>query len=147
MVKKGFSYLTLALWLAAFGDANALGMVSRNCNPVLAQESITVDWCGDMSLGACGFARYWLYARSSHFQYNSTTAQYVLLHTINSGWAWGELLNIWRARAGDWPEYLNGGVWGQHWWYDPKTGKVSSLGETIVTDCNITQWGLEHQIY
>ena len=139
--------LALTLCFTAFGDAQALGKVSRNCNPVLSQESITVDWCGDMRLGACGYARYWLYAYSSHFRYDAPTASYILLHTRYSGWAWGELLNIWRAHAGDWPEYLVGGIWGQHWWQDPNTGIVSSLGDTIVTDCNITDWGLQHQIY
>lgn len=140
----------LALILAASfysqSDAYALGKVSRNCNPLGAQESITTDYCGDMAYGICGNARYWLYARSHHFDYNSSTAMYVLLHSRDSGWAWGELLNAWRARAGDWFEILSGGVWGEHWWYDPNVGIVSFLGDTIVQDCNATQWGLEHQL-
>lgn len=112
--------------LFSTSNAFALGIVSRSCAPVGAQESISVDW---------GFVRYNLWTASSHYR-NGT-----LLHTTNTvynsgavgGWEY-----TWRSYAGHGFEFWYGLVIGHHY---KRSGFVSFLGNSFAGDCNLLQWG------
>lgn len=134
-------WLALAIGLTGFGNAYALGSVSRNCNaPLYVQESMTKDY-----LGGWGGGRYWLYARSNHFIRDSATGVYSFVHFVDNpvGWQWGGPSNFWRAYAGHTTELLSGGVWGQHWYADPATQIVYAIADSIAENCNLASWGTE----
>ncbi len=67
---KTISLPALAMALSvSTSDASALGIVSRSCAALGAQESITVDW---------GFNKYTLWTASLHYRNG------VFLHTVNT---------------------------------------------------------------
>lgn len=51
--------------------------------------------------------------------------------------------NFWRAYAGHSAESLNGGVWGNHWYWNAATSQTISIADSIATSCNLTEWGTE----
>ena len=121
-------FLTAIPIIAASPNADALGIVSRSCAAVGAQESISVDW---------SFQKFTLWTASTHYRAG------VLLHTINSvatnpaqnGWE-----HTWRSYAGHiGSEFFYGTVIGSHWKSD--SGLFSMIGESTATDCNLSQWG------
>ena len=113
---------------AASQNTYSLGIVSRSCAPVGAQESISVDW---------SFNSHLLWTASQHYKDGA------FLHTINTtsnsgstgGWEY-----TWRSYAGHFgSEFWYGMVIGHH--YKRNGGLVSFLGNSIAYDCNLSEWG------
>ena len=123
--------ILLCLKLAAVlgllaSDAKALGIVSRSCAPLGAQESVTVDWT---------FKKYMLWTASTHYRNG------MFMHTTNTvgkgvnGWEY-----TWRSYAGHFgTEYYYGLVVGNH--YGNDRGWYIFYGTSQASDCNLRQWG------
>jgi len=132
MVKsKTLKFISLSIYLATMVNGTsalaAIGKVSRSCAPAGAQESITVDWT---------FTPHQFWTASSHYKDGA------FLHTtntVNNSGAIGGWENTWRSYAGHFAsEFWYGAVIGYHY---KRLGLVSFLGNTVATDCNLTQWG------
>lgn len=115
----------LANWSSAHA---AVGKVSRSCAPFGAQESITVDWT---------FTPHQLWTASSHYRNGS------FLHNTNTTVSSGNIggwQTTWRSYAGHFAsEFWYGVVIGHHY---RRSGFVYFLGNTVASDCNLSQWGV-----
>jgi len=118
--------IALAIAWSASPAAHALGIVSRSCAPVGAQESVTVDW---------HFRPHYLWTTSTHYRNG------VFLHTAGAADEGGPAWHLgWRAYAGHFgSDFWYGRVIGRHYAY--RAGMVSFLGTSQATDCNLDQWG------
>lgn len=102
-------------------DAHALGGVSRACQPLGANESITVDWV---------YNNNWMYTFSYHYNYG------YYQHALQDGWTYG-----WRSYAGHFFEYWDSPyVVGYHYYWTQKLGTVY-MGYSTAWDCNVWNWG------
>jgi len=131
MKSKTLKFTSLAIFIAILANESiafaGIGKVSRSCAPFGAQESITVDWT---------FTPHQFWTASSHYKDGA------FLHTtntVNNAGAIGGWENTWRSYAGHFgSEFWYGTVIGYHY---KRLGLVSFLGNTVATDCNLTQWG------
>lgn len=118
--------LHLVAHALALLPAHALGIVSRSCGPVGAQESVTVDW---------HFRPHYLKTFSIHYRNGG------FLHTASSADDGGAQWRLgWRSYAGHFgSEFWHGKVIGQHYAY--RSGVISYLGNSYASNCNLREWG------